>query len=308
MRKITVGENDNEQRLDRFLSKYLPGAEKSYLQKMVRKKRIKLNGKKASSDAIIKTGDYINFYIYEEELEKFEQSKKIKTSKINLQIIYRDGNIAVIDKPVGILSHAAKKADYGNNIADAFESLLIETGEYVTRLENSFKPAIANRLDFNTAGLIIGLKNHAAAMTINEALKNRKIDKYYLAFCKGRIEKSISIDKNLDKQGKNMRVSDEGKHALTLVKPLKIYDDASLVEVKLMTGRYHQIRAHMASIGHPLIGDRRYGRPEANFGHQLLLAYKLKFKLIEGLEYLNNLQVKSKQEENFIRAYEANKI
>ncbi len=305
MREITVGANDNEQRLDRFLSKYLPGAEKSYLQKMVRKKRIKLNGRKAYSDTVIKTGDTINFYIYEEELEKFEKSKKIKKSNVNLKIVYQDKNIAIIDKPAGILSHAAKKSDYGNNIADAFESLLIEEGEYIPRLEKSFKPALANRLDFNTAGLMIGLKNHAAAMAVNEALKHRKIEKYYLAFCQGRLEDSLSINKNLNKQGKNMRVSKDGKYALTLVKPIKLYEDSSLVEVKLMTGRYHQIRAHMASVGHPLIGDKRYGKNDGNFNHQLLLAYKLKFKMIEGFEYLNNLQVESEQKDRFVKAYES---
>lgn len=305
MRKIYVDKNDDLQRLDRFLRKYLPGAEKSYLQKMIRKKRIKLNGKRTDPNEIIKTGDKIDIYIYEEELLKFEKNKDKKRSNIKLNIIYEDKNIAIIDKPIGLLSHAANKNDYGKNVADAFEAYLIDKGEYVPRLEKSFKPALANRLDFNTAGLIIALKNHNSAMAINSALKERKIDKYYLAFCKGDFTKKRIIDMRLEKQGKRMKISRDGKESLTLVNPIKNFKHESLVEIKLMTGRYHQIRAHMAYIGHPLLGDRRYGNQNSSgFKHQLLLAYKLVFKKIEELEYLNGLEVESEQTENFIEEFE----
>lgn len=305
MREITIGENDSGQRLDRFLDKYLPKASSSFLQKMIRTKKIKCNKKRAKPSQMIKEGDRIQFYLYEEVLRPLEEDKKIPKSKISLSIVYEDDDIAVIDKPAGLLSHAATARDYGHNVVDAFVDLMIAKDEYQPRQEHSFKPALANRLDYNTAGLLIGLKNHRAAMAINQALASGKIQKYYLCYCAGKLDGEKTIDSELEKSGKTMKLSKNGKRAITRVSPIYVSKDFSYAEILLVTGRYHQIRAHMASIGHPLLGDKRYGKGEefsgktGPFKGQLLLSSKLHFLEVEGFPQLEDLTVESLQIQKF---------
>ena len=309
MREVEIHENDANQRLDRFLNKYLPLAATSYLQKMIRKKRIKVNKKKAEPDQELQLGDKIQLYIYEEELEQFE--KKVKTSKAQVQLSYVfDGpDYSIIDKPKALLSHAAKKSNYGKNVVDAFVDDLIAKEEYMPRREKSFRPSIVNRLDFNTEGLIIGVKNHKAAMTLNEARADGSIKKYYRAVCYGRIDENIEIDLNLVRKGKNVEVvdsNDEGKRSITRVRPIMGTDQWTYVDIELETGRFHQIRVHMASIGHPLVGDQGFDqkRREVEGVHsQMLIAYKLEFGNL-GIEDWNNKTYCSQRLEAFEKKIE----
>ena len=305
MREIVIGENDSGQRLDRFLSKYLPGASGSFLQKMIRTKKIKCRGKRAAADQILLTGDRIQFYLYEETLSSLEKNQSIPKSKIKLSIVYEDEDIAVIDKPPGLLTHAATPRDYGNTVVDAFVDLMIQRDCYHPRLENSFKPSLANRLDYDTGGLLIGLKNHRSAMAVNKALAAGSVEKYYLCYCEGKLDKDRFINLKLEKFGKEMKVSEGGKRALTWVHPLFIGKGFTYAEIFLETGRYHQIRAHMASIGHPLLGDERYGKGRGllgktgSFRGQLLLSSRLCFREVEGLNRLNGLVCESLQIHQF---------
>lgn len=305
MREIEIGPNDEGQRLDRFLSKYLPKASPSFLQKQIRKKKIKVNKKRAQPEQCLDLGDHIQFYLYEEVLRPLEEGPRSARSKIHLSIIFENKDICVIDKPAGLLSHAASKKDYGNNVVDALEAYLIDKGDYLPRLEHSFRPALANRLDFNTAGLLIGLKSHQAALAINRGLQEGQIDKYYRAYCHGYLEGSFVINRSLDKVGQTMEVSPGGQEAVTEVEVLESHPAWSYVRICLRTGRYHQIRAHLASIGHPLVGDRRYGKKnDPLFSHQLLLSSGLVFHRIEGMEELEGRKFFSKKRGEFDRLKE----
>lgn len=294
MRFLTVGANDSDQRLDRFLLKYLPKASQSYLQKMIRIKKIKVNKKRAESSQELHENDEVEIYIYDEELDRFKKDE-YKKSTVRLNIVFENTDFAVIDKPKGILSHAAKPADYGKNIVDAFETRLIATGEYVPRMEQGFRPAIVNRLDFNTEGLIIGAKNHKAMVALNSAIAEGNVEKYYRAVCYGKIDNEIVIDKSIQINGKD-------KNAVTIVKPIFCGNDFTYVDIKLITGRFHQIRSHLSSIGHPLIGDTQYGNGKNRkdfINSQMLIAYKLKFKNIPNYSEWEGMEFKSDRIEKF---------
>lgn len=283
MREVNIYENDASQRLDRFLNKYLPLASSSYLQKMIRKKRIKVNKKRAVPDQELHLGDTVQLYIYEEELVQFKKEEKKSRAYVELTYVYEDSDFAIIDKPKGLLSHAAKKTDYGKNVVDAFVDDLIYKKEYVPRLEKSFRPSIVNRLDYNTEGLIIGVKNHKSAVILNEAIADGSIKKYYRAVCYGRINEELTIDFNLVRQGKKVQATEstiEGKRSITRITPIKSTDEWSYLDIELETGRFHQIRVHLDSIGHPLVGDNVHGQKQqkwAGIHSQMLIAYKLAF-------------------------------
>lgn len=303
MRFLTIGDNDDNQRLDRFLGKLLPRASKGWIQKMIRTKRIKVNRKRSDSSAMLKSGDEIALYIYDEVLASFEEKPFTNPSRFIPDIVYENDDFAVIDKPKGILTHAAKKKDYGKNVVDGFIYLLRERGTYIPGKELSFKPAVVNRLDFNTAGLIIGAKNHDALVALNRGMSERGIRKYYRACVEGLIDKNMEITLPLLKQGNRAIVSEEGKEALTRVFPVSSYRDFSVVDILLDTGRYHQIRAHLSALGYPLIGDSHYGAKRRK-GAQLLIAYKLEFADLPGLEYTKNLSVISKRMDLFMEDIE----
>ncbi|WP_099203335.1 RluA family pseudouridine synthase [Miniphocaeibacter massiliensis] len=311
MREITINENDKNQRLDRFMVKYLPKAPKSLINKYIRLKRIKVNKKRVESDYILKLNDKIQIYIYDEVLNEYKDNKVYSYLDYNLDIVYEDDNIAIINKPAGVLSHAASKEDYGKNIVDNFVSYLIKTKQYIPRNEKSFIPALSNRLDRNTSGLLIGCKNKDSLYQINNAIKNRKIGKYYITICKGKIEDQL-IEKKITKKSENkMEIAQlEGKDSKTKVKTIINGERYSLVEVDLITGRTHQIRIHLNSIKHPIIGDQKYGdktinryfKEKYNLNYQLLHAYKLTISGLEGnLEYLNGKEYFSKPTKEYAK-------
>lgn len=309
MREINIDKNDSNQRLDRFLNKYLPKASKSLINKYIRTKKIKINKKRANVNDILNEGDKIQIYVYEEVLSEYEDNKVYTSLDYNLDIVYEDENIAIINKPSGILSHAAVKEDYGDNVVDNFIKYLIKTKQYNPRLEQSFVPALSNRLDRNTSGLLIGCKNKESLLEINNAIKSRKIEKYYITICKGLLNDTV-IESNIEKKSKNeMKTSkDGGKESRTEIRLLDFKNNYSIVEINLITGRTHQIRVHLQSIKHPIIGDNKYGdskinqyfKKEFNLKNQLLHAYKIKFKGLENsLEYLNNKEFYAKLPKNF---------
>lgn len=307
MREITVGKNDSNQRMDRFLNKYLPKAPKSLIQKYIRQKKIKLNKKRTKPDDVIFEGDKIQFYIYEEVLSEYEEDKKNLILENNLDIIYEDKNIILLNKPAGKLSHAASKADYGNNLVDEMISYLISKEEYVPRIEKSFIPAISNRLDRNTSGIIIGCKNKNSLNNMNKAVANGHVEKYYLTIAKGNL-KDKKVVANLNRENNRTVVSKTGKESISEFKNLKYEKGFSLVEVNLITGRTHQIRSHLNSIKHPIICDGKYGdnglnrefREKYGVNRQLLHAYKIILNGFDGeLSYLNGKTFISKLPKDF---------
>lgn len=301
MRELIVKKNDSNQRVDKFFKKYLPKAPQSFIYKMIRKKRIKLNHKRVKPDNIILEGDKIQLYIADETLNKFmEKKKNIDTSLSIPKIIYEDKNIILMNKAKGVLSHSADE-NGKNNIVDRMISYLHKSGEYNPECEKTFTPSICNRLDRNTSGIIIGAKNHEALKEMNEGIKNRKIKKYYKTVVKGEINKDILLKGYLVKDEKTNTVkiinknTKEGKEIYTKIRLLDTNEKFSLLEIDLITGRTHQIRAHLSSIGHPILGDIKYGDKEINkvfkqkYGlkNQFLHAYKVKFNGLSNLDYLN---------------------
>lgn len=294
MRSITIEKNDDKQRLDRFLSKYLSRASKSYIQKLIRLKKIKCNGHRATPDQMLNTGDVLTLYVYEEELEKLERVTRSWASRIPLSIVYENEHVIIMDKSKGVLVHAASKEDYGNNLVDAMIDELIHRGEYVPRVEKSFRPSIVNRLDFNTEGLVIGVKTRYGSLALHQALKEGRVRKYYRALCTGRIDRSGTISEALHKQGMTaVRNDATGKYAVTHYTPLYATDHFSYIDVRLETGRFHQIRAHFAGMGHPLAGDRRYGQKISGLRSQMLIAYRLVFDAVPGLPQMDQMSVDS---------------
>ncbi len=318
MKEVIINKNDSGQRLDRFLKKYLSEASKGFIYKMLRKKRIKLNNKKAQPNTIIWEGDTIQFYLSDETLEKFRPSNQVQKSSLVPRIIYEDENIILINKPVGVLSHSANR-EYGNNIVDSMVHYLVKKGEYNPRIEKTFKPSICNRLDRNTSGIIIGAKNSTALRAMNWAIKEGHVHRYYKTIVKGRVKEEGLIEGYLWKDEKLNKVKvlkdgkDNSKRILTRLKVLKATDRYSLLEIELITGRTHQIRAHLASIGHPIIGDVKYGdrnineyfRNEFGLESQFLHAYKVEFSKLETpLAYLNGKVFIASPKDKFLKIEE----
>ena len=313
MKELIIDKNESEQRLDRFLKKYLSKAPNNFIYKMLRKKNIKLNGKKANPDTIIVEGDIIQLYLADETIEKFKGKTEVIKSQLIPKIIYEDENIILINKPVGILSHSANK-DYGNNVVDSMIHYLVEKGEYHPRVEKTFTPSICNRLDRNTSGIIIGAKNYESLKMINDSIKQRNINKYYKTIVKGIVKKDEIIegylikDEELNKVEVLNEMNDDSKKIITHIKPLAVSSEYSLLEIELITGRTHQIRAHLASIGHPVIGDIKYGdtkvnkyfKEKYNLNSQFLHGYKIVLNgLEELLDYLNQQEFTGKLNNKF---------
>ncbi|MBQ4544768.1 MAG: RluA family pseudouridine synthase [Oscillospiraceae bacterium] len=301
MKEFIIEKNDADTRLDKFVSKAVPSLPSNLIQKYIRLKRIKVNSSRAKPDARLALGDVVSMYLND---EFFENSRfKKATPKLNASfpnIIYEDENILLADKPAGISVH---DDDFGGETLIAqILSYLSSKGEWNPEEENTFIPALCNRIDRNTSGIVIAAKNAEALRIMNDKIKNRELSKYYLCVVSGRLTPASGTLKGyIFKDAKQNRVyvrqnpCPGAKTAITKYKTLKTNDKLSLVECELITGRTHQIRAQMANAGHPLIGDGKYGKNADNkaFGmkHQALCSYKLvfDFKTPSGcLEYLNH--------------------
>ncbi len=297
MKRIIIDENEKGQRFDRFVSKYLNKAGNSFVQKMIRKKNIELNGKKAKPDSLLKKDDIVEFYLSDETINKFREEKNyIKTEK-NLQIIYEDKNIIIMNKPLGI----TMQPDHTNEVSfiDMMLSYLKYDENYSSK---TFRPAFINRLDKNTSGLVIGAKNYNSLKALNKNMRNKNIKKYYKGIVEGVLDKSLYLEDYMTRENKKSKINEEkGKKVITKINPLKSNRNYTLVEFELITGRTHQIRAHMESIGHPLLGDSKYlGKQSINNKYYFLHAYKIIFEGFNGeLKYLNKKTFEGDLPEDF---------
>lgn len=318
MQELHVTENEAGQRLDKLLAKFLNQAPKSFLYKMMRKKNIVLNGKKCTGNEKLKQGDSIKLFFSDETIEKFSAGTYVtpKKEKINmLPIIYEDEQILLMNKPVGILSQKAKDSDV--SAVEILINYLMETDQLSKEQFRTFHPSICNRLDRNTSGILVAGKTLPALQEMNRFFKERTIAKYYRCLVKGRVIKNEDYIKGyLVKDQKTNKVSitkqetGEGILIETEYCVIQSNDEVSLLEVHLITGKTHQIRAHLASIGHPIIGDYKYGDKQINemyrqaYGlkSQLLHAYRLEMPSSDGsLAYLNDKKFVAKLPDQFIK-------
>lgn len=300
MINLKITENEEAQRLDRFLKKYLKNAPLSYIYKLIRKS-VKVNGKRGKEDLMLEKGDEINIYISEQELCGFQKKESNLKAKRQFGIVYEDENILIVDKPFGLLTHGDKQ-EKKNHLANQVISYLIEKGDYLPAKERTFVPSPVNRLDRNTSGLVIFGKNAASLKELNFMIRQRGyVDKYYMTIVHGNLKNELELFDKMKKDEKRNMVevmdADDsgGKLMQTAVRPLAHAKGYTLCEVKLITGRTHQIRAHLAKAGYPVLGDAKYGKSADNdktfskfkLSTQFLHAYKLDFKKgYESLEYM----------------------
>lgn len=299
MKEFIIGKNDAGQRADRFIQKAVPRLGNGRMYKFLREKKIKINGKRCEISTRLVEGDVMQMYI-NDEFFAAESDDKPDLSAVPSQIsvVYEDENILLANKPSGLVVHEDDENTPDTLIA-RITKYLIEKGEYVPENEHSFAPALCNRLDRNTEGIVICAKNAESLRILNEAIKSRKLKKTYLCAVVGRPrEDSSTIKTYLEKLERENTVyvrkekTSRSKSAVTSYRVLKTTGELSLCEVDLITGRTHQIRVHMAYIGCPILGDGKYGRNEVNRRYhkknQALCAYKLAFDSVDGaLAYLN---------------------
>jgi 23S rRNA pseudouridine955/2504/2580 synthase len=306
MRELTIGKNDAGQRLDKFITKTLD-LPMSLLYKSIRLKKIKVNRKRAENNTILCEGDTIQCFLSEEFFEKKVSESSFESISVKLDIIYEDENIMLLNKRPGVSVHEDENGST-NTLITHVQAYLYQKGEYRPDEEQSFAPALCNRIDRNTGGIVIAAKNAEALRVMNEKIKQREIDKFYLAAVHG-IPKpeSATIKGWLLKDDKQniVRVYEKNppraaKEIITKYKVVAKRQDSSLIEVELLTGRTHQIRAHMAHIGHPLVGDGKYGINKNDrakgYKYQALYSYRLRFSFDTSnptvLDYLNGKEFK----------------
>ncbi len=305
MKTFTINNNDAGQRLDKFVTKSAPKLPKNLLYKYIRLKRIKVNSKRADISTRLSIGDIVDMYINDEFFEKAQKSYDFMYASKKLNIVYEDNNVLVVDKPQGLIVHPDEN-EYRDTLVTRIQRYLYEKGEYNPEIENSFSPALANRIDRNTCGLVIAAKNAVALRILNQKIKDREIDKYYHCLVHGKLEdKHGTMTAYLSKNESKNKVqifdvnTSETKEIHTEFKVLSESSGVSLLEIKLLTGRTHQIRAHLAHIGHPIIGDTKYGAPAKDknhgYSHQALCSYKLVFNFATDADELNYLKGKEIQ-------------
>lgn len=308
MIKLTIGENQGNQRLDRFLKKYFEKASLSYIYKMIRKD-VKVNGKRKSAETILSPGDQLTIYMAPEEAEKLQKDIRKFTTRKQFTVIYEDPNILIVSKPFGLLTHGDAK-EKKNHLANQVVDYLIAKGDYDPRTEKTFAPSPANRLDRNTTGLVIFGKTSVALQELNRMFRNREqVEKEYLTIVAGHIEENLHLQAMMlkdEKRNTSFITDDEkmGKNMDTEVYPLQYSNQDggyTLAQVKINTGRTHQIRLQLAAAGYPLVGDSKYGKDRVNrlmserYGltTHLLHSYRLSFSHIDddsSMGYLNGRQ------------------
>ena len=315
MKEFTVGANDAGQRLDRFLAKAVPLLPASLAQKYIRIKRIKLNNARAERDTRLQTGDVLQLYINDEFFDKpREDNAYLTVATPKLNIVYEDDHILLVDKRPGLAVRPHDGAEYGRTLIDHIQAYLYQKREWSPRGENSFTPALCNRIDRNTGGIVIAAKTAEALRVMNQKIKDRELDKRYLAIVEG-VPKPPkgSLKGYLFKDAKKNKVfvtdtpQPGSKSCQTNYVTLSSRHGLSLVECELITGRTHQIRAQFAHAGHPLLGDGKYGKLDkrCDRNYQALYSYKLTFCFqtdAEGLAYLDGKSFQV-NEVDFVKEY-----
>ena len=307
MKRIIINSNDANQRVDKFLSKYMKNAPMSVIYKAIRKKRVKLNGKKCDIATRLSEGDILELYINDEFFETKESEFDFLKIKPDINVLYEDENIMLINKKQGVIVHSDEKESF-NTLINHVLSYLYINKEYNPDDEHSFRPSLCNRIDRNTSGIIMAAKNAATLNTVNEKIKNNEIQKYYLCIALGKFKNKSGILKDYlikDSKENTVKVYKDykpgAKEIITEYRVLKEKNGLSLVEVHLITGRTHQIRAHLASIGHPLLGDTKYAKltdMPIKSRKQYLCSYKTYFNKTEETNPLSYLEGKTFEIEN----------
>ena len=316
MREFTIGKNDAGQRLDRWLGKTLPLLPAPLAQKYIRLKRVKVNGKGSARDVRLQVGDLLQLYINDEFFDQpREDNAFLAVFKPKLDIVYEDENLMLLNKRPGLLCHADEHEKV-NTLITHIQAYLYQKKEWNPRDEHSFTPALCNRIDRNTGGIVMAAKNAETLRILNQKIKDREIAKFYLAIIHGRmtppqgkLEGFLLKDESRAQVKVFHKPVPGGKSAATLYKTLKVNRGLSLVECELLTGRTHQIRAQFAAAGHPLLGDGKYGRERDNkqYGRsfQALYSYKLEFTFPTDagiLEYLRG-RVFTVEKVDFVEEY-----
>ncbi len=332
MQSLVISEKEAGQRLDKLLAKYMSLAPKSFLYKMMRKKNITLNGKRCDGSERLTVGDEVKLFLSDETVEKFSAPVRTKNKngsgpvsqgasaagEIPLDILYEDGHILLINKPAGVLSQKAKDDDV--SLVESVTAYLLNSGFLTEEELRTFRSSVCNRLDRNTSGLVVAGKSLAGLQIMSQVFRDRSIHKYYLCVVKGRVAEARRITGFLVKDERSNRVTVSAAPApgsapiTTEYEPLRFGRDAAgaytLLRVALITGRTHQIRAHLASIGHPVAGDVKYGDPKLNerlrkeYGirRQLLHSYQIVFPQLPGpMEYLSGKTFTAPAPEEFGR-------
>ena len=320
MREVTIGPNEGGQRFDKYLKKYLKEAGSGFLYKMLRKKNITLNGHKADGSEKLNAGDRVCFFLSEETLDKFRGtvspvSTIRKEELLSIPVLYEDSQVLLADKPAGLLTQKAQAQDYSLN--EWLTDYLLAGGKLKEEELSTFRPSVCNRLDRNTSGLVICGKTLAGSQKMSELIRDRNLHKFYRLFVAGKPPaEGLAESWLLREENSNQVRIYEKKPADSRAVPvrtgwrlLEAYEDCSCLEVELFTGKTHQIRAQMAALGFPLIGDVRYGNEAVNrrfrkagVRSQLLHAFRLEFPPLDGLfSGLSERSVVAPEPESFLR-------
>lgn len=303
MRELIVKKNDANQRLDKFLLKKFKTMPKKMAYMYIRKKCVKVNGKKATPEVMLKENDLLTFYIKDEFFDNIqEENYEFLKAPKNLKIIYEDENIILLDKKPGVIVHQDKSYHF-DCLLLRLQHYLYDNGEYNPKEENCFAPALVNRIDRNTGGIVIGAKNAESLRILNQKMKDRELHKFYLCLLinKPKKDNAILSDYLIKNEKANkvtvLRNEKQGaKKILTKYSVLETNNNLTLCEVELLTGRTHQIRAHMSSIGCPILGDNKYGNKKLNqkysLSKQCLYSYKLAFDFTTDSGILSYLDKK----------------